>query len=148
MKISAFVLLFVFCYVQCRKTYAPIDKNANVAFINMEGGGGIRPAPRNASPNPTPAPKLPEPPKQTPAPQAATAKPVSPPVVKPNPAPAVQPPKTPNLITPKPVYPTPAVNPITTPGPGSVKQLITFYDTQGKASPIRPFSYSQAVKQG
>ncbi|CAH2240709.1 jg13947 [Pararge aegeria aegeria] len=145
MKICAFVLLFVFCCVQCRKTYAPIDKNANVAFINMEGGG-IRPAPRNISPNPTTAPKIPDTAKPIQTPQPAA--PVAPPAVKPAAAPTVQPPKTPSLITPKPVYPTPAVNPITTPGPGSVKQLVTFYNSQGKASPIRPYSYSQAVKQG
>ncbi|CAK1540080.1 unnamed protein product [Leptosia nina] len=133
----AFVLLLALCYVQCRKTYAPIDKNANIAFINMEAGGlGGKVQPTVPSKAPIPNPPQPV----TPKPVATTPKQA--PVV---PVPATNPP---NQIRPKPVNPSPVANPITTPGPGSVKQLVNFYDSQGKASPIRPYSYSQAVKQG
>ncbi|CAG9581568.1 unnamed protein product [Danaus chrysippus] len=95
---------------------------------------------------PTQAPKAPLPLQTTP-------QPIKPNVSQPvKPAPATVKPaqeaKSPSQITPRPVYPTPASKLITTPGPGSVKQLVTFYDSQGKASPIRPYSYSQAVKQG
>ncbi|RVE40221.1 hypothetical protein evm_015129 [Chilo suppressalis] len=161
------VLIFVFCYVQCRKTYPPIDKNANIAFINMEGGAGVRPGSKPVAPAPqAPAAAPVKPPTHaqpalTPTPKPATPQAVQPPSpVKPVPPQPMQPsspvkpvpspvkPQTPNQIKPVPVYPAPVANPITTPGPGSVKQLINFYDAQGKGSPIRPYSYSQAVKQG
>ncbi|CAG4978456.1 unnamed protein product [Parnassius apollo] len=155
MKAFALALLFIFCYVECRKVLAPIDKNVNLAFINMEAGGmragsNMRPAnanqvPAPAAPTPTPVPKpinvVPEP--------KPTLKPVAPTTIKAVPAAKpVQPTPAPNQIKPVPVNPSPVAKPITTPGPGSVKQLINFYDSQGKASPIRPYSYSQAVKQG
>ncbi|CAG9796539.1 unnamed protein product [Diatraea saccharalis] len=161
------VILFVFCYVQCRKTYPPIDKNANLAFINMEGGGGVKPGSRPVAPAPqapvTPAkspttdnkPTVVVPVQKPGSPQVVLPqKPTSPQVisppspVKPTSPPVAKPAQTPNQIKPVPVNPAPVSNPITTPGPGSVKQLINFYDSQGKASPIRPYSYSQAVKQG
>lgn len=124
-------------------------------------GGGVRPAQNNNRPLPSQATTLkPVVPPSAPVP---SQKPVAP-QPGPSPIPAIQPaPKpspsnvlpsspsskpTPNLITPKPVNPAPVSNPITTPGPGSVKSLVHFYDSQGKASPIRPYSYSQAVKQG
>ncbi|XP_049877834.1 uncharacterized protein LOC126375033 [Pectinophora gossypiella] len=163
----AVALLFVFCYAECRKI-VPIDKNANLAFINMEGGGGARP-PTNtrpaaiepmkpAGPGPVPVPSKPGA-APAPAPIKPASPPASPTVAKP-PTPTPKPaapapapakpaqPTPPTQIKPKPVNPAPVANPITTPGPGSVKQLINFYDSQGKASPIRPYSYSQAVKQG
>ncbi|XP_072942551.1 uncharacterized protein [Epargyreus clarus] len=156
MKACAFVFLFVFCYAECRKAYVPLDKNANLAFINMESGGmrpGAPPANQPAAPIPTPTKPANSPPasptKPGPPSPVPTQKPVVPvvPVTSapaPKPVPTTQPPQ----IQPKPVNPAPAASPITTPGPGSVKQLINFYDSQGKASPIRPYSYSQAVKQG
>ncbi|XP_013134821.1 PREDICTED: vegetative cell wall protein gp1-like [Papilio polytes] len=140
MKI-AFILLFALYYTECRKVYPPIDKNANLAFINMESGGmrpGQRPAnPAPAVPAPTPANVTPKP---TPAPVPTTIKAV--------PAKPIQTTQAPPQIKPVPVYPSPAGKPVTTPGPGSVQHLINFYDSQGKASVIRPYSYSQAVKQG
>ncbi|OWR46614.1 hypothetical protein KGM_215788 [Danaus plexippus plexippus] len=152
MKLFTFILFLVFCYAECRKTYAPIDKNANLAFINMESGG-MRP-PNNARPalSPSPPPAATQAPK-APLPVQTTPQPIKPVVSQPvKPANATVKPsqesKSPSQITPRPVYPTPASKLITTPGPGSVKQLVTFYDSQGKASPIRPYSYSQAVKQG
>ncbi|KAG6458706.1 hypothetical protein O3G_MSEX011019 [Manduca sexta] len=152
MKAALFILFLSFCYIECRKVYKPIDKNANIDFINMETGGygrgpaatPVAPAPARPSPvqpAPAPAPKSPTP----------TLKPVvvTPPVPGPAPAkPQPAQPTPPNQIKPIPVNPTPAAHPITTPGPGSVKHLINFYDSQGKGSPIRPYSYSQAVKQG
>ncbi|CAH2102435.1 unnamed protein product [Euphydryas editha] len=154
MKTYAFILLFFFCYVECRKAVVPINKNANIDFINMEAGmkpsNNVRPTPipvpnvapvKPVVPVPQPIPQpVPQPASQPKSPPATTAKPL----VQPKPAPT----QAPTLITPKPVYPAPVAKPITTPGPGSVKQLITFYDSQGKASPIRPYTYSQAVKQG
>ncbi|XP_038207684.1 vegetative cell wall protein gp1-like [Zerene cesonia] len=148
MKLCAFVLLLVFCYVHCRKTYAPIDKNANIAFINMEAGGGPPPNSNRTPPSPqkSPSPVVSAPQPTPPSP--TTTKPVSPSIQQ-APVPAtLAPSPLPNQIKPKPVNPSPAVKPITTPGPGTVKQLVNFYDSQGKASPIRPYSYSQAVKQG
>lgn len=124
----------------------------------MEGGGGVRPGapqkpasppanpptPVNVAPTPKPAvPANPPSPTLKPA-TPTTAKPVVP-ATLPSPAKPVQ---TPTQIKPVPVNPKPVVNPITTPGPGTVKQLVNFYDSQGKASPIRPYSYSQSVKQG
>ncbi|XP_047509933.1 extensin-like [Pieris napi] len=144
MKLYAFVILLAFCYVQCKKTYAPIDKNANIAFINMEAGG-VGPGSKKVQPTPAPS-KAPVPP--TPAPQPVTTYKSAPTTVKQAPIPAVPATNPPVQIRPKPVNPSPVVNPITTPGPGTVKQLVNFYDSQGKASPIRPYSYSQAVKQG
>lgn len=139
-----------------------INKNANVDFINMETGGPSRLQPALA---PTPAPSKPISPPQsptqpktptTPVKPVTTAKPVPVPVV-----PATQPPKPsqpqqpkPNQGLPtqmdlKPVQPgKPGGSTVTTPGPGNVKQLVTFYDSQGKASLIRPYSYSAAVKKG
>lgn len=146
-----------------KKTYAPLDKNANVAFINMEAGG-IRPTPRPSFPTPTPAaakpnnqpapvkaPSQPAPtiaPKPIPTLAPKPAQPVHSTTVKP--APVVTPPRplSPSQIKPVPVNPAPAGSPTTTPGPGSVKDLVNFYNSQGKGSPIRPYSYSQAVKQG
>ncbi|XP_045540034.1 alpha carbonic anhydrase 8 [Papilio machaon] len=142
MKI-AFILLFAFYYAECRKVYQPFDKNANLAFINMEAGG-VNPGQRPANPAPAiPAPKSAPanvPPKPT-ATVPTTIKAV--PAAKP-----IQTTQAPTQVKPVPVYPTPATKPVTTPGPGSVKHLINFYDSQGKASVIRPYSYSQAVKQG
>lgn len=111
----------------------------------MESGGGVRPQPAVLPPKqPVPAPIQPAP--VAPAP----AKPLTP-VPAPNPV-APQPgpskPVQPAQIKPVPVNPSPVANPITTPGPGSVKSLVNFYDSRGNASPIRPYSYSQAVKQG
>ncbi|KAI5635613.1 hypothetical protein NE865_11693 [Phthorimaea operculella] len=154
MKSAVVLLALVFCYVECRKIVPPIDKNANLAFINMEAGGvGPRPAPAQAPKGqvvtmPTPA----KPAAPAPAAPAKPSVPVSPqptpkPVVVPVPAKPL-PPTQPPQIQPKPVNPAPAAHPVSTPGPGSVKQLVNFYDSQGKASPIRPYSYSQAVKQG
>ncbi|XP_068626772.1 uncharacterized protein [Battus philenor] len=150
MKTYTIVLLLFLYYAECRKVFAPIDKNANLAFINMETGGmraGANSRPVNVNPapaNPVPTSKptaVPQPPTtQKPAAQT-TIKAV--PTAKP-----AQPTQAPHQIKPVPVNPSPVANPITTPGPGSVKQLINFYDSQGKASPIRPYSYSQAVKQG
>ncbi|CAH0727363.1 unnamed protein product, partial [Brenthis ino] len=145
MKFYAFVLLLAFCYVECRKAYVPINKNANIDFINMEGGG-VKPPQNNNRPAPGPAPvqkpqPVPGPLPMVPSPQQPSQKPTAPNV-------APTPTQAPHLITPKPVNPTPASKLITTPGPGSVKSLVNFYDSQGKASPIRPYSYSQAVKQG
>lgn len=123
----------------------------------MESGGG---APPNKPAAPAPIPITAKP--VVPA-QPAKQKPIEPVPMKPEvphnpqtPTPAPLKPATPPAkpvsiptpITPKPVNPAPVNNPITTPGPSSVKQLINFYDSQGKASPIRPYSYSQAVKQG
>ncbi|CAH2050511.1 unnamed protein product, partial [Iphiclides podalirius] len=143
MKTCAIVLLFIFCYSECRKVYAPIDKNVNLAFINMEAGGVPANKPANARPAPVASSATTLPPKivptLTPAPTTSKAAPATTPT---------QPTPLPKQIKPVPVNPSPAANPITTPGPGSVKQLITFYDSQGKASLIRPYSYSQAVKQG
>nr|ABK24783.1 unknown [Picea sitchensis] len=159
MKAVVFAVLLIFCYVECKKTYAPIDKNANVAFINMEGGG-IRPAPRPGVPTAAPAsqpapikaPSQPAPtlaPKPTPTTQTPKpAQPAHPTTFKPGPVVTPPRPISPIQIKPVPVNPMPAANPITTPGPGSVKDLVNFYNSQGKASPIRPHSYSQAVKQG
>ncbi|XP_045459239.1 alpha carbonic anhydrase 8-like [Melitaea cinxia] len=150
MKTYAFILLFFLYYVECRKA-VPINKNANIDFINMEAA--VRPD--NVRPTPVPVPiagpskpvapvskpqPIPQPVPQPKSPSATTAKPI----VQPKPLPT----QNPTLITPKPVNPVPVAQPISTPGPGNVKQLITFYDSQGKASPIRPYSYSQAVKQG
>lgn len=109
-------------------------------------GGGVKPPQNNNRPTPGPAPTqkpqpVPGPLPMVPSPQQPSQKPMTPNV---GPAPT----QAPQLITPKPVNPTPASKPITTPGPGSVKSLVNFYDSQGKASPIRPYSYSQAVKQG
>ncbi|XP_063549186.1 uncharacterized protein LOC134756282 [Cydia strobilella] len=159
MKAGVFALMLVVCYVECKKTYAPLDKHANVDFINMEGGG-IKPAPRPggvatapSKPQPvvqpaTTAQQAPVPkPAQAPQPVLTTGKPA----VTTKPAqPAVTPaqPKTPNQMKPVAVNPSPVANPITTPGPGNVKDLVNFYNSQGKGSPIRPYSYSQAVKQG
>ncbi|XP_041975328.1 alpha carbonic anhydrase 8-like [Aricia agestis] len=135
------ILLFVFCYGDCRKVL-PIDKSANTAFINMEAGG-VR------APNPAPAPVKPQPVQPAPSSPQTQHTPSTPkPVPKQEPTPTVPHKPTPPQIPPKPVNPPQPANPITTPGPGSVKQLITFYDSQGKASPIRPYTYSQAVKQG
>ncbi|CAG4990043.1 unnamed protein product [Colias eurytheme] len=147
MKLCAFVLFLAFCYVHCRKTYAPIDKNANIAFINMEAGGAPPPNINRApSPQKSPSPVVPAP--QPAAPSPTTAKPMTPSIQQ-APIPTTPAPRpSPNQIKPKPVNPSPAAKPITTPGPGTVKQLVNFYDSQGKASPIRPYSYSQAVKQG
>lgn len=139
-----------------RKVYTPLDKNANLAFINMESGGAAPPN-KPAAPAPIPITVKPvpaQPVNQKPStiispkplvpqtPQNPTPAPLKPA------APPAKPVSIPTPITPKPVNPAPVNNPITTPGPGSVKQLINFYDSQGKASPIRPYSYSQAVKQG
>ncbi|XP_047528114.1 alpha carbonic anhydrase 8-like [Vanessa atalanta] len=148
MRIYAFVLLFCLYSVECRKAIVPINKNANIDFINMEAGGvrppnNIRPGTAQA-PTQAPVPTTAKPATPTPAPQPKNPPPTVAPVAPAKPVPT----QAPTLITPKPVNPTPAAKPITTPGPGSVKQLITFYDSQGKASPIRPYSYSQAVKQG
>ncbi|XP_026758760.2 uncharacterized protein LOC113518173 [Galleria mellonella] len=158
MKAGLFILLFVFCYVQSRKTYPPVDKNANIAFINMEGGGGVRPAAKPqpaappsgpaAPPAKTPVQTLPAQPGGTNTPVQTTVKPAVPSATTKPPSPAPAPSKSTGQITPVPVNPTPASKPISTPGPGTVKQLVNFYDSQGKASPIRPYSYSQAVKQG
>nr|NP_001298962.1 uncharacterized protein LOC106124094 [Papilio xuthus]BAM18542.1 unknown unsecreted protein [Papilio xuthus] len=108
----------------------------------MESGGvraGQRPVnPAPAVPAPTSVPA--NGPKPTPA-VPTTIKAV--PAAKP-----IQTTQAPTQVKPVPVYPTPATNPVTTPGPGSVQHLINFYDSQGKASVIRPYSYSQAVKQG
>ncbi|XP_063395728.1 uncharacterized protein LOC134680543 [Cydia fagiglandana] len=158
MKAGIFALLLVVCYVQCKKTYAPLPKHANVDFINMEGGG-IKPAPRPggvATPASKPQPVPAVQPASTPVPKPAQAQPAPTtgkpaPVVTTKPAqPAVTPaqPKTTNQIKPAPINPSPVANPITTPGPGSVKDLVNFYNSQGKGSPIRPYSYSQSVKQG
>lgn len=134
-----------------RKAYVPLDKNANLAFINMESGG-VAPPNKPAAPAPVPITMKPVPAQPVnqkpstpilPTPQI----PQTPAPLKPVPPPA-KPVSIPTAITPKPVNPAPVNNPTTTPGPGSVKQLINFYDSQGKASPIRPYSYSQAVKQG
>lgn len=145
-----------------------INKSANVDFINMESGG-VRPAPARpangpgavntvpGSPTPAPAkapaPKTPEPaapqsPK-SPVPTApqSSKTPVVTPIVQELPTQSKPQPNQPDL---KPVS-KPASGPsggVTTPGYGKVKDLVTFYDSQGKASPIRPYSYSQAVKQG
>ncbi|XP_050353644.1 translation initiation factor IF-2-like [Nymphalis io] len=151
MRIYAFILLFCFYSVECRKAIVPINKNANIDFINMEAGG-VRP-PNNIRPGtaqapaqaPVPTTVKPAAPAPAPAPQPKNPTPTT---VAPVASPKQLPTQAPTLITPKPVNPTPAAKPITTPGPGSVKQLITFYDSQGKASPIRPYTYSQAVKQG
>lgn len=136
-----------------------INKHANIDFINMESGGMRQPLPKPVqAPVPGPAPK----PVQGPAPAPAPAAPVpttKAPVQTPAPKPAVaqqtakpvqpmQPSSSPTLIKPVPVNPAPVANPITTPGPGSVKSLVNFYNAQGKGSPIRPYTYSQAVKQG
>ncbi|KAM3967725.1 uncharacterized protein ACR2FA_011279 [Aphomia sociella] len=155
MKAGVFVL-FVFCYAECRKTYAPIDKNANIAFINMEGGGGSQPAikPQPAAPNgPAVPPKSPtgsqpNKPGSSNTPVQSATKPAAPTTTKPVVAPTPVPAKPTGQIKPVPVNPAPVAKPITTPGPGTVKQLVTFYDSHGNASPIRPYSYSQAVKQG
>lgn len=125
----------------------------NVDFINMESGGvRQQPAvvpPKQPAPAPASSPKQPTP-AAAPVVPAPTAKPPTPvPAPKPVvPQPAPSKPAQPAQIKPVPVNPAPVNNPITTPGPGSVKALINFYDSQGKASPIRPYSYSQAVKQG
>lgn len=112
----------------------------------MEGGGGSRPAPTQ------PAKPVATSPANPPSP-VITPKPVTTAPVKPTPAavattykPSYVPVKPQQPTSVKPVQPYPA--PITTPGPGSVKQLVNFYDSQGKGSVIRPYSYSQAVKQG
>lgn len=111
----------------------------------MEAGGfGAGTKKVQPAPGPTKAPVYS---LQTPSPQ---------PVTPPKPAPTTQKPpiqavpatNSPAQVKPKPVNPSPVATPITTPGPGTVKQLVNFYDSQGKASPIRPYSYSQAVKQG
>ncbi|XP_059050972.1 uncharacterized protein LOC131845850 [Achroia grisella] len=156
MKAKILVLLFVFCYTECRKTYPPVDKNANIAFINMEGGGGSKPSGKQQPTVPSSGPAAP--PAKSPVPSQhggtntapqTTIKPAVPPVTtKPLSSPTPTPIKPSGQIKPVPVNPKPVVNPITTPGPGTVKQLVNFYDSQGKASPIRPYSYSQAVKQG
>ncbi|XP_061708953.1 uncharacterized protein LOC133519076 [Cydia pomonella] len=160
MKAGVFALLLLVCYVECKKTYAPLDKHANVDFINMEGGG-IKPAPRPGGvatppskppvvqPAQTPQQASVPKPAQIPQPAPTTGKPAPAVTIKPA-QPAVTPaqPKTPNQIKPVPVNPSPVANPITTPGPGSVKDLVNFYNSQGKGSQIRPYSYSQAVKQG
>ncbi|XP_021194007.3 uncharacterized protein LOC110378899 [Helicoverpa armigera] len=151
MKAAALILLSVFCTIECRKI-VPINKHANIDFINMESGG-MRPAAPAVQPPKQPVPQA-VPSQPAPAPVApAPAKPQTPvPAAKPVPVPVPTPPKpaqpTPAQIKPVPVNPPPASNPITTPGPGSVKSLINFYDSRGNASPIRPYSYSQAVKQG
>ncbi|KOB74743.1 Uncharacterized protein OBRU01_08641 [Operophtera brumata] len=124
----------------------------------MEGGGrGFQsaPAPTPAAARPPQSPTQPKAPT-TPVKPVTTAKPVPVPVV-----PATQPPKPsqpqqpkPNQGLPtqmdlKPVHPgKPGGSIVTTPGPGNVKQLVTFYDSHGKASVIRPYSYSDAVKKG
>lgn len=124
--------------------------------------GGVRPAQNNNQLPPGPPttlkpvlpPSAPVPNQQPIVPKPSPAhQPVSQTSSKPLPSPSVLPStptsnQAPHIITPKPVNPAPVSNPITTPGPGSVKSLINFYDSQGKASPIRPYSYSQAVKQG
>lgn len=146
-----------------RKTYPPIDKNANLAFINMEGGqGGVRPGsqpqvpqvpvvkPVNVPVNLPPTVKPAVVTTSKPATPTATVPKLPTPQVPnyPTPPPSQSKPQTPNQIKPVPVNPAPVATPVSTPGPGSVKQLVNFYDSQGKASPIRPYSYSQAVKQG
>ncbi|XP_013194184.2 uncharacterized protein LOC106137816 [Amyelois transitella] len=164
MKAAVVVLLFcLHCSVECRKTYAPIDKNANLAFINMEGGGGARP-PSNQKPAVSSNQQPPLSSNQQPPP-SSPGKPSSPTKVNPPQVSPTQPPAKPivTMVAPTPAKPQPHVNPtpapvkpnpvkpgspVTTPGPGSVKQLVNFYDSQGKASVIRPYSYSQAVKQG
>ncbi|XP_004930141.1 uncharacterized protein LOC101739838 [Bombyx mori] len=143
MKIIGIVLLLVFYGSECRKIYKPIDKNANIDFINMEAGGA-RPVGK-----PTDKP-LAKPPVVQPAPTPVPPAQIKPVVtaltpVAPKP---VHPTLPPNQIKPVPVYPTPATRLITTPGPGSVQQLVTFYNSQGKGSVIKPYSYSDAVKQG
>ncbi|CAB3240817.1 unnamed protein product [Arctia plantaginis] len=155
MKVAPLILLFAVCYVEARKVYAPINKNANVDFINMESGG-VRGKPAVFEP---PKPAVPVAPVPTTKPPVAApaAKPAVPPSVTPAPVgkPSAtlpqnprQPAQSPGQIKPIPVNPSPVANPATTPGPGSVKSLINYYDSQGKGSPIRPYSYSQAVKQG
>ena len=152
MKAFTFILFLAICSIECRKTYKPIDKNANVDFINMESGGAKYGG--NARPGQIPAqgPTVPVPAGPAPVPVGpvpTVSKPQTPkPVVTPITAKPIVPNQPPNQIKPVPVNPTPAAHPITTPGPGSVKQLVTFYDSQGKGSPIRPYTYSQAVKQG
>ncbi|KAJ0182468.1 hypothetical protein K1T71_001837 [Dendrolimus kikuchii] len=164
MKANVFILLFVFYSSECRKVYQPLDKNANLDFINMESGGArrgpnqqsvVQPQPKTPSgppqPSNQPAPGQASNPSQ---PTATAPKPVAVPsqtTLKPQITPQTTPAsksQAPNQIKPVPVNPTPATNPITTPGYGTVKQLVNFYDSQGKGSPIRPYSYSQAVKQG
>lgn len=115
----------------------PLDKTANVAFINMEGGGLAKPQVKpNVAPTPKPAAPV----------QPAPAKPAQPqPTTKPQAA--VAPTKPQHTVTPVPLHPTPATKPLSTPGPGSVKQLVNFYDSQGKGSVIRPYSYAEAVKK-
>ncbi|XP_026739398.1 predicted GPI-anchored protein 58 [Trichoplusia ni] len=158
MRAAALILLFV-CFVECRKLSLSINKHANMDFINMEIGGGRRPvlqmfqapalepAPKPVQgPAPTPAPAAPAPTTKAPV-QASTANPA----VTPQPAKPVQPMQptpSPALIKPVPVNPAPVANTNTTTGPGSVKSLVNFYNAQGNSSLIRPYSYSQAVKQG
>lgn len=126
----------------------------------MESGGAAPPNKPAAAPAPIPITAKPVVPQQpvvpaqpvnqkpsTPNQPQVPQKPQYPTPLKPA-APPAKPAVIPTPITPKPVNPAPVSNPITTPGPGSVKQLINFYDSQGKASAIRPYSYSQAVKQG
>ncbi|CAG9137199.1 unnamed protein product [Plutella xylostella] len=169
------MLLVALAHVQCypRKSLQPLSKHANIDFINMEAGGGPRPANPAVKPAPVPAvnpavkpapvpatnPAVTPAPKVNPAPVkpavVATPAPVKPAVVA-TPAPV----KPAVVATPAPVPVQPKVSPARpsepfpplparpTPGPGSVKQLVNFYDSQGKASVIRPYNYSQAVKQG
>lgn len=119
-------------------------------------GGGPRGKPATLEPPKPVVPVAPVPTTKSPVP-APAAKPTVPPSLNPAPTgkPSVllpqkpgQPAQSPGLIKPVPVNPSPVTNPATTPGPGSVKSLINYYDSQGKGSPIRPYSYSQAVKQG
>lgn len=117
---------------------APPNKPTAPAPIPITAKPVVPAQPVNQKPN-APIPMKPQVPQSPQTPTPAPLKPVAPPA---------KPVSIPTPITPKPVNPAPANNPITTPGPGSVKQLINFYDSQGKASPIRPYSYSQAVKQG
>ncbi|XP_053622094.1 uncharacterized protein LOC128681855 [Plodia interpunctella] len=146
MKAGVLVLLCLYCSVECRKTYTPVDKNANLAFINMEGGGGTRPPVNQPQQPPSSPAKPPSPTNVQPRPVSPTQPPVKPIVTVVAPTPAPTPKPTP-AVKPQ-VKPQANPTPLTTPGPGTVKQLVNFYDSQGKGSPIRPYSYSQAVKQG
>lgn len=170
------LLLFFIGYVHCKKTYQPLDKNANIAFINREGGGAPKPAAPGSSNNQQPQTQLNQPVKPSQPSQpakilppnsgATTSPPPKPIQAIPTTVKPVQPSQPNPIQPPKPVQPSPSKSNqssptksnqpsptggnigATTPGPGSVKQLVAFYDSQGKASPIRPYSYSQAVKQG
>lgn len=147
-----------------RKIYAPVDKNANTAFINMEGGTGktgnsqptpakpVQQPPSPGKPQQGPSPNAGKPQQPPQKPEAAPTKPVQPVPITVKPSQLVTPqPQVPQ--TPKsnagpskvPSRPTPSAS---TPGPGSVKQLVNFYDSQGKHSVIRPYSYSEAVNKG